>query len=580
MGQYRAAYVTGLLASALAGAVQARAYDEYRNTAPGVPYVGSKVCSACHSRIYNEYAKTAMGQSLRRAADGRGLTPLIAPVTVQRGSHFFEVSRVGDDLYQSEYELGSSQEVIFRSRHKLEYAIGSGVNGITYLVRRGNYLFEAPLSFYARTQTWDLSPGYESGNYGFSRPVPVACLACHSGRPQAVAGREALYKDPPFAEMSIGCESCHGPGALHAQRRGGKNSKSGAADRTIVNPAALPARLADDICMNCHQAGDTRVLLPGRSYGDFRPGMPLTDTLAIFKVPFRNTKEGQQDLLEHHFSIKLSKCYSETGGRLNCLTCHDPHSIPARENVSAYYRRKCLTCHEAAACKLPQTQRMSKGISNNCVLCHMPKRNVGMIAHSALTNHRIVARPDEPLPPGAFAQTNPDLPDLIYLNRSGAKPLPQLTLMQAYGELMNQEPQYQDRYLEVLATLKDRGSDEPLVQAALGRKVLRESAPDSNGRAIEHLTKALKLGFTGSPAYEDLAEALASAGRTKEAIETLTRGIDLSPYAPRLHKALALRYINSRLYESARHTLQRYLELFPEDDFVRGLLQQVAAEKP
>ena len=54
---------------------------------------------------------------------------------------------------------------------------------------------------------------------------------------------------------------------------------------SIVNPARLKPRLAEDICLNCHQSGDARVTQPGRSYLDFRPGEWLFDTAVIFREP-------------------------------------------------------------------------------------------------------------------------------------------------------------------------------------------------------------------------------------------------------------------------------------------------------
>src|SRR5262244_2460531 len=234
-------------------------------------YTGSKACAACHRRIYDNYAATAMGQSMRAAGDTRDLARVTSPATIPSGAHTFEVKRDRGQLFQREFQPG-----VFESAYKLEYAIGSGVNGVTYVVRRGAYLFEAPLSFFARTGAWELSPGFERGNPSFSRPIDEGCIVCHSGRARAEPNREGLYADPPFAELAIGCENCHGPGAAHA-RQGDR--------RAIVNPAKLPAQLSDDICMNCHQAGDTRVLQPGYHYADFRPGAPLSDTLALFKIP-------------------------------------------------------------------------------------------------------------------------------------------------------------------------------------------------------------------------------------------------------------------------------------------------------
>ena len=173
-------------------------------------------------------------------------------------------------------------------------------------------MFQAPLSLYSRTGDWDLSPGYEHADYGFNRPIHAACLICHSGQPRPVADRNGAYHDPPFRELAIGCENCHGPGALHVKERAQGGARN--PDTSIVNPARLGARLAENICMNCHQTGDARVLQPGKDYSDFRPGTWLSDTLAIFKV---RTAAADTDLLEHHSAMKDSRCFIASRGRLS-----------------------------------------------------------------------------------------------------------------------------------------------------------------------------------------------------------------------------------------------------------------------
>ncbi len=527
-------------------------------------YVGSKECGRCHSEIYGKYTKTAMGRSVAPASETRNLVPASGSMSVQSGSVTYEVSRLGNELYQTESQVDPSGKVIYKNSYQLEYAIGSGVNGISYAIRRGNYIFQAPLSYYSRAGTWQLSPGYEHENIGFSRLLPAECVSCHAGKPNAIPDREGLYSDPPFAELAIGCERCHGPGGQHAQHPG---------KTSIVNPARLTGRLADDICMNCHQAGDTRVLRPGKTSADFRPGEPLSDTVAILKIPPDPASGGSPDLLEHNFSMTLSKCYRASGGRLSCLTCHDPHDMPATENKARYYQAKCLTCHTVASCKLSAAAQRKE--ATGCIGCHMPKANVGFISHSALTNHRIVPRPAAPLPAAAYRQVTPDLPDLIYLNRTDDQRLPPIMLFRAYGELMGRAPRYKEPYLKLLDALAGTSVKDPLLDAALGRRALSVPGADANRYAIDHLSKALKMGFTGPAAFEDLANALSKDGRTQDAIETLKQGIELSAYAPRLYKLLMVLYINSQQYDLAKAEMQRYLELFPEDDFVRDLLRKV-----
>ena len=91
-------------------------------------------------------------------------------------------------LYQTEYEKGADGQEIYRDSHELEWIIGAGENGFGGLLKRDDYLFQAPLSFYSKTQSWALSPGYEFSNYGFNRPILPACIFCHSGRPGADPG--------------------------------------------------------------------------------------------------------------------------------------------------------------------------------------------------------------------------------------------------------------------------------------------------------------------------------------------------------------------------------------------------------
>ncbi len=531
----------------------------------GARRVGSKSCAPCHNKIYADYLKTAMGRSMVPAEDTKELVSPSRAVTVQNGKLSYEVSRRGNDIYQAEYQTDELGKLVFKNSYRLEYAIGSGFNGISYAVRRGNYLFQAPLSYYSRAGTWQLSPGFERDNVGFSRSIAAQCLMCHSGMPQPVANREGLYSDPPFAEMAIGCENCHGLGGRHVDHPG---------KTSIVNPALLTNRLADDICMNCHQAGDTRVLEPGRTYSDFKPGTPLSDTVAVFKIPLDPAAgDAQSDLLEHNFSLMLSKCYRSSGERLSCLTCHDPHAMPTKETAVRYYETKCLGCHAVAGCKLPASERAKE--TRSCIGCHMPKAEVGFISHSALTNHRIVRRVGTALPSVAYKQVTSDLPDLIYLNRSGSKPVPPIMLLQAYGELMGRAPQYKAPYLKLLDVLASSSLNHPMLEAALGRRALADPSAQEISYAIDHLSRALKLGFTGPSAFEDLANALSKQQRTTDAIDVLKQGIELSPYAPRLHKLLTVQYINTGQYDLAKAEMKHYLELFPEDDFMRDLLRKV-----
>ena len=507
---------------------------EFRNS--GAQYVGSKACMPCHKAVYDKFIKTAMGRSMTRP-DARMLA---APVRVAnpKSQRDYQVLREGADLFQADAGLGL--------QHKLEYAIGSGANGISFAIRRGNHLFQAPLSYYAAAKRWDLSPGYEETGEGFNRPIFEDCIVCHSGRPQAVPKRDGLFREPPFTELAIGCENCHGPGELHVKERS-HALKATVPDTSIVNPHHLPSRVTEDICMQCHQGGDTRVLLPGKSYRDFRPGQRLIDTVAIFSLEGKSA-----DLLEHHASMKLSACFRGSQGKLGCVTCHDPHDEPAAP--AAFFRAKCLSCHTESSCT-------ARGSDANCIACHMPKRSVEKISHSALTNHRIPARPSE-------HYTAPS--GLLSVNGDEAK-LPLVTRLQGYGGLAGRDPAIQQKYTDLLGEAARTNKEDPVVLAALGHQALQNS---SFANASTFLVKAEEKGATGPIFFLDLAEALSQAGRVEDSTAALERGEALFPWSPALRKRLVLGYIRQKTYTKAKAAMERYVADFPEDEFMQRLLKQ------
>jgi Tetratricopeptide repeat len=545
----------------------------------GEEYTGSAACAQCHREIYEQFSRTGMGRSLSTVTP-TFLKTLRASASVedQDPNVHLEVNVRDGKLYQTQFETGADGQEIYRDTREVEWIVGSGANGLSGLVRRDDSLVQAPLSFYIRPQRWGLSPGYELGNYGFSRPILPACIFCHSGRPNPVPDGNGRFENPPFSELPIGCENCHGPGLSHvlAMQMGFQDYKGGH-DPSIVNPAYLAPALADNICTSCHQTGDVRVLQPGKDYKDFRPGTPLDNTLSILMVPPKRESPPQSDLLEHYYSMTLSKCYRASGKKLSCISCHDPHVEPSREEAPEYFAKKCLTCHSDKSCTLPLEVRQRQQPADDCAGCHMPKRDVIEISHSSITNHRILVRPDEPFPEFAFQQNTPAPPDLIHLDPvPGQKETPPsaLILLQAYGELSEKHPEYLKRYIEVLDQLENTDSGNPLVQAALGNQDLQAGR---YSQAITHLQRALDAGPPKTVLYTDLADALVKMGRTREAVAVLRKATDLDPFNSVVQRTLIVHLIELKEYVDAQTALENYVARFPEDSFMRQMLARARA---
>jgi hypothetical protein len=201
----------------------------------------------------------------------------------------------------------------------------------------------------------------------------VRCLYCHVTRsrdfrdplPESGAG-------PAAADAGIGCERCHGPGKNHVLA-----IEADLADRAIMNTGGKEAESINKQCSDCHVVGPPSLILSAPDDPSFirSPGVTLT----------------------------VSRCFTESGGALSCLTCHNAHYDADRS--TSYYEARCLSCHRSAQAS-PASTKPSRGptgsppraapvcpvnATNECLGCHMPKIKVAAL-HMSLTDHYIRVR--------------------------------------------------------------------------------------------------------------------------------------------------------------------------------------------
>jgi len=478
-----------------------------------------EACRRCHPAEVRTFRGTGMGRSILPSPDlSRDATVPgpggISYRAVVRDSRLYQESIRGDFVVES---------------HRILFGIGSGEHGTSYVVSRGDSLFLAPLSYYRQNGGWDLSPGYAAGFYrDFLRPVTTSCLFCHAALPQ---------------RQPISCERCHGASEAHA-----KEPK-----RAILNPVELSPQRRDDVCYQCHLAGDIRILKPGRTESDFRPGMALQDIVAVYSLPPATRPEGL-DAVGHGAQLRMSRCWKESQGRLGCTTFHDPHA--QRPLAVAWYRSRCQECHVRRPCTASARRRNATSPPENCVWCHMPKNPLNRIPHVAHTNHRILRRAEEALNPLTDAAVSFDL-----ICETGSEPDLRSQAL-AYGEAAQGLPQFNARAARLLQAALKADPRDPELTARFG--LLR--------RETASLERAVELGSQSAEVRLVLCELKQAARYCEEAIQ-------LTPYDPAPYLRLIDSYLRTGDRRNAAVVLDRLLEFDPANPQLSDLTQRIEGAK-
>jgi len=154
------------------------------------------------------------------------------------------------------------------------------------------------------------------------------CAVCHEDlAARFVSATHARLEGKGENAANIACESCHGPGSLHAESAGEERG-------TIVNPRRSP-----EACMRCH-----------------------LDVRADFALPYAHpVTGGPLDLASAHIS---------------CADCHDPHegrAVKAGGTEMLGENELCLGCHVAQRGPFVFEH---EALREGCTVCHRPHGSV------------------------------------------------------------------------------------------------------------------------------------------------------------------------------------------------------------
>jgi predicted CXXCH cytochrome family protein len=543
------AYQAALLAFALAGGVLGIAQQTPVNVVTPVATADAS-CGQCHGNILRSYLATPM-------ANASGL----AGERLKTGSFEHKPSGVNYTLSLQDSQLTLTYEDTKAAEtavsRKLQYFLGSGHLGLTYLYSLNGHLFESPVAYYAASQSLDMKPGLESiTEVPPALPVQAECLRCHMSAVQhSDSGTINRYSGLPFLHGGITCESCHGDTRPHLATGG---------HAVMMNPSKLDASLRDSICISCHLEGDISVERAGHSALDFKPGDHISDYLSYFVYSGEGaTKRGVSEVEQ----LSLSRCKRISGNAMSCMSCHDPHYTPRPQEQAAFYRKKCLSCHTGAAFATAHHAE-----NPDCTSCHMPRTGAENIPHVAWTDHRILKYPEAPAPLNGTAASQAASDTLVPVFSPGATRRD--AALGYFKGLLEGNFGLQQKAYEGLEAIKAELSGDKDALVALG--ILSEKRGDLR-EAQELFQEALKLDPGNLTATSNLGTLLAKSGDLQGAISLWRPAFERNEDVVGLAKNLAEVECIAGDTAAARATLQKTLQYSPGLHDVRQMLMRLPA---
>ena len=400
-----------MLAAAVVAAIVYALRPDYQSRRAGrvdEGYLTSQDCKACHEDRYASWAKTyhsRMTQEARVPTVQGDFTRdntfdylgVHAKMELRDGKHFMSLALPDGktQTYTIDRTVGS---------HRIEQ----------YLTKEAGQYTRLPLAYDLENKRWMSLNGsffYPDGDNYFRHRTQwnSNCVFCHNVKAQPHLDFASGKFNTEVTELGIACGACHGKAARHAELATSPFQRyawhlGGTARGEVVSPAKLTDERAMMVCGHCH---GQRVPEPrGRIKAMMTEGDPFNagDDLAKFYTPVthetvlpsprgdvafapRFWANGSPRLSAYEYQgILRSACYvrGKVGERINCLTCHTPHSGDPKGMITEENRgdAPCVKCHAqlgAPAARAAHTKHADGAGTPRCYDCHMPKVVYGVM---------------------------------------------------------------------------------------------------------------------------------------------------------------------------------------------------------
>jgi predicted CXXCH cytochrome family protein len=346
-------------------------------------YVGSEVCGGCHMDQMKAWSDSHHSWALKPATSANILGDFNNATFAQEGftSRFFRK----DGHYFVETDGADGKLASF----EIKYAVGvSPLQQYLVELDRGR-LQTLDIAWDVTRKRWfHLYPNesVSSGNglhwTGPYKNWQARCAVCHQSNFHKNFDPQTRGYQSRWSELSLGCESCHGPGEAHAAWARNPSLFNQHQFPNVDVRGLVPLRglsrqaVEENTCGPCHSRREPLGAdspLPGSRFADHYNLSPLLGGLYY--------ADGQQHDEVYVLGSFMQSKMHERG--VNCTNCHAPHSAKLVAEGNAL----CTQCHnEAGRADFPT---LKPGLFDSpvhhhhqmgtagaqCVNCHMPERN-------------------------------------------------------------------------------------------------------------------------------------------------------------------------------------------------------------
>ena len=344
-------------------------------------YAGSGACAECHAKETALWSQSDHAWALKEPTPDSVLGDFNNASFTHKGvtSRFFQK----DGGYFVETQGASGKAETFQIR----YTVGHRPLQ-QYLVEteRGR-LQVLDLAWDVTAKKWfhlypdqDAPPGDGLHWTGTYKNWQARCAACHqTGFDKGYDFPTRTYKSH-WSELTVGCESCHGPGAAHIDWA--RSSSAAANPHQSLMPKLGPGQQQNElgVCGPCHARRE--------AFDQASPpaGAPFADHYALSSLsPDLYFADGQQNAEVFILGSFLQSKMKAKG--VTCSNCHDGHSGALVAEGNAV----CTQCHsEAGRAEFPSLRKANYDTpahhhhkegseAAECVSCHMPERSYMVI---------------------------------------------------------------------------------------------------------------------------------------------------------------------------------------------------------